>query len=143
MAHFAKIDENNIVENVIVVHNTDVMNLEFPESEVVGLEFLSSIGLDGRWLQTSINTFAGVHWTDTTRVTPDNSKPAIRKNYAAIGGTYDEDKDAFIYPKPYPSWELDDNLLWMPPVKYPEDGNLYSWNESTLSWDFVEIPIPE
>jgi hypothetical protein len=95
MAHFAKLDKNNIVEQVIVVHN------DCAPDEQTGQEFLASIGFEGVWKQTSYNTFRGVH---------NLGGIAFRKNYAGIGFTYDEIRDAFIPPKPEGNWELDENI---------------------------------
>lgn len=115
MAHFAKIDENNIVAEVIVVHNDVLLDDNGVEQESLGSSFCSDL-LGGNWVQTSYNG-------------------NIRKNFAGGGFTYDSVRDAFIEPKPYPSWVLDeDTCLWNPPVAYPTDGNHYEWDEDTLSW---------
>ena len=88
------------------------------------------------WVQTSYNTYAGVHYAPNSR-TPDGGI-ALRKNYAGIGYTYDQTRDVFIAPQPYPSWTLDeDTCLWNPPTPYPEDGKKYDWDEETTSW--IEI----
>lgn len=120
MAHFAQIDENNIVLQVIVVNNATIEDLAFPESEPVGVAFCQSIyGLDTNWKQTSYNA-------------------TFRKNYAGIGYTYDDVLDAFIPPKPYPSWLLNTQTCqWEAPVPYPNDGKDYYWDETTQTW--VEI----
>lgn len=120
MAHFAKLDDNNIVVSVDVVNNNDVNNLSFPESEPIGISFLVSLlGNGSVWKQTSYNA-------------------AFRKNYAGIGYTYDAILDAFIPPKPYPSWLLDTNTCqWQAPIPYPNDGKMYIWDEATQSW--VEV----
>ena len=120
MAHFAKLDQDNAVLQVIVVNNNDVNNLPFPESEPVGIAFCQSLfGADTRWAQTSYNA-------------------NFRYNYAGIGYTFDPTpapNGAFIPPKPYPSWLLDTNTFqWQPPVPYPTDGGTYTWDESTQSW---------
>jgi len=113
MAHFAEIDENNIVAQVIFVANEDCLDNGI-ESEEVGILFCSSL-LGGVWVQTSYNG-------------------NFRKNYAGIGFTYDSTKDAFIPPKPFPSWMLnEDTCQWFPPVERPLDG-LWVWDEETLSW---------
>lgn len=119
MAHFAKLDDNNIVLDVNVVNNAVIDNLPFPESEPVGVQFLTEwSGGYTNWKQTSYNA-------------------SFRKNYAGIGYTYDANLDAFISPKPYPSWLLNTQTCeWVAPVPYPASG-LYVWNESTLSWDLV------
>jgi hypothetical protein len=121
MAHFAEVDSNNVVLRVLVVGD---------DQEHRGQEFLANdLGLGGTWLKTSYNTQGGVH---TTGGTP------FRKNYAGIGYTYDAGRDAFIPPKPFNSWTLDeDTCLWNAPVAYPTDGNLYTWNEDNQSWDEV------
>ena len=117
MAHFAKIDENNKVIEVLVVNNSDCGNLEFPESESIGQTFINSIGLTGTWKQTSYNS-------------------NFRKNYAGIDYTYDESRDAFIPNKPYDSWVLnEDTCLWNSPIEYPNDGKLYIWDEEILNWN--------
>ena len=118
MAHFAQLDDNNIVTQVIVVANEELL-LDGVESEVKGILFCKSLfGEDTKWVQTSYNG-------------------NFRKNYAGIGYTYDADKDAFIAPQPYPSWTLDADAKWQPLVPYPTDGKMYTWNEATLSWDEV------
>lgn len=120
MAHFAKLDDNNIVIAVHVVNNDDVNNLPFPDSELIGVSFLANL-YNGytNWKQTSYNA-------------------NFRKNYAGIGYAYDDVLDAFIPPKPYSSWILDsDTANWVAPVPVPTDGKKYVWNEDTLSWDVV------
>lgn len=121
MAHFAQIDENNIVKQVIVISNEDCGNLEFPESEIIGQNFINSIGLDGTWKQTSYNS-------------------NFRKRYAGLDDTYDEIRDAFLPPKPFSSWVLnEESCLWEAPTPKPEDDKIYRWNEETLSWvEYVE-----
>ena len=121
MAHFAEIDENGIVLRVLVVDNAQESN---------GQDFLANtLGLGGTWVKTSYNTVGGVH---------TNGGTPLRKNYAGIGYTYDSDRDAFIPPKPFASWTLnEDSCLWDAPVAYPTDGAMYTWNEETTSWDLV------
>jgi len=123
MAHFAKVN-NGIVEQVIVAEP------EFFET------FVDSS--PGQWIQTSYNTRGGKHYDpETGELSADQTK-ALRKNYAGIGYTYDAAKDAFIPPKPFNSWLLDeDTCLWNAPVAYPDDGGRYVWNEETTSWDAV------
>jgi hypothetical protein len=117
MAHFCKL-ENNVVTQVIVVSNQDILDAQGQESEQKGIDFCSNL-LGGTWKQTSYNG-------------------RIRKNYAGVGYTYDEGRDAFIAPKPYNSWLLDeDTCQWKAPVKMPTDNKLYSWNEETLAWDVI------
>lgn len=120
MAHFAQIDENNTVIQVIVV-----------EQEVINTGLF---GDPASWIQTSYNTHGGEHSLGGT---------PLRKNYAGIGYTYDSVRDAFIPPKPYASWVLnEDTCLWASPVPMPEDGSRYEWNEDTQAWDLVPA-IPE
>lgn len=115
MAHFAEIDENNIVLRVIVVSDLDCQDGDGNESEEVGALFCSSL-FGGVWKQTSYNA-------------------RIRKNYASIGATFDPEKDAFIAPQPFISWMLNqETLQWVAPVPHPEDGNLYYWDETKTSW---------
>jgi hypothetical protein len=117
MAHFARL-ENNIVTQVIVVANQDILDENGQESEQKGIDFCSNL-LGGTWKQTSYNG-------------------NIRKNYAGIGYTYDEGRDAFIAPKPYNSWLLDETKAqWKAPVDMPSDDKRYTWNEATTSW--VEV----
>ena len=117
MAHFAQLDENNIVTQVIVVSNDDIKDSEGNESELTGIAFCKSLlGPNTIWKQTSYNN-------------------SIRKNYAGIGFTYDATLDAFIAPKPYNSWILNETTcIWEAPVAYPNDGNMYAWDEETTSW---------
>ena len=120
MSHFARI-ENGTVTQVIVAEQ-DVINS--------GL-----FGSPSSWVQTSYNTYGGEHRL--------GGNP-LRKNYAGVGYSYDSERDAFIPPKPYNSWTLDEETcLWNPPVAMPTDGKIYSWNEETLLWDEVEIVVPE
>lgn len=115
MAHFAKVN-NGIVEQVIVAEP------EFFDT------FVDSS--PGQWIQTSYNTHGGVH---------ANGGTPLRKNYAGIGYTYDAQRDAFIPPKPYASWVLnEDTCLWDAPVVMPTDGKRYAWDEATTNW--VEVP---
>jgi hypothetical protein len=119
MAHFAKLDENNVVTEVIVVSNSDTSDAFGVEKESIGIAFCEHL-FGGNWLQTSYNA-------------------NFRKNYAGIGYTYDAAIDAFVPPKPYPSWILNPNTAqWEAPVPYPNDGKQYVWDEATLSW--VEVP---
>lgn len=117
MAHFAQLNDNNIIITVIVVNNDVIDNLPFPESEPIGIDFCKSLyGPDTNWRQTSYNA-------------------NFRKNYAAIDGYYDATLDAFIPPKPFPSWLLNtETCQWNAPVPYPTDGKPYYWDEATLSW---------
>lgn len=121
MAHFAQLDENNVVLQVIVVHNNELM-IDGVESENKGIEFCQSL-FGGTWIQTSYNG-------------------TIRKNYAGIGYDYDSTRDAFIPPKPFLSWVLNEAVcLWESPVPYPAEDKKYTWDEPTLSW--VEVPLTQ
>jgi hypothetical protein len=125
MAHFAEIDENNIVTRVLVVGD---------DQEHRGQEFLADdLGLGGTWLKTSYNTQGGVH---TLGGTP------FRKNYAGIGYTYDAERNAFIPPKPFDSWLLnEESCNWNAPVAMPvEEGKFFTWDEDSVSW--VELVLP-
>ncbi len=115
MAHFAQLDENNVVTQVIVVDNSDILDDDGNESEAVGIQFCADL-LGGTWKQTSYNR-------------------KIRKNYAGVGYTYDSTRDAYIPPKPWDSWTLNnDTCLWEAPQAYPDDGKFYIWVEETTSW---------
>ena len=119
MAHFAQINENNIVTEVIVVSNEKCGNVDFPDSEPIGQAFLVSIGLEGSWKQTSYN---------------DN----FRVRYAGLNYRYDAIRDAFISPQPYLSWIFDESTLdWKAPIPYPDDENNYYWDETTTEWKLI------
>jgi hypothetical protein len=118
MAHFAEIGLNNVVQQVIVVHNNELLDENGVEQESKGQEFCRNL-LGGTWVQTSYNG-------------------SFRKNFAGSGYTYDSERDAFIPPKPYNSWVLDEETCqWQPPTPMPDDGQMYTWNEGTTSWDQV------
>jgi hypothetical protein len=115
MAHFAQLDENSVVLQVIVVNNSDCLDEIGNESEAIGVAFCQSL-LGGNWKQTSYNG-------------------TIRKNYAGIDYTYDSSRDAFIPPKPYDSWALNEaTCLWDAPTPMPTDDKRYTWDEATTSW---------
>ena len=129
MAHYAKV-KDGVVTQVIVAEP------EFFDTFVDNEP--------GEWLKTSYNMRGGVHYdpetneasADQSVITGDEGRE--RKNYAGIGFTYDRDRNAFIPPQPYASWTLDDtSCLWEAPVAYPTDGEIYTWNEDTTSWDVV------
>ena len=129
MAHFAKLNSDNIVTEVNSVADAVLKDADGVEQEALGITFLTNFSGHNLWKQTSYNTLGGVH---TLGGTP------FRKNYAAIGYTYDETKDAFYLPQPYASWVLDDDTcLWEAPVAFPNDGKQYTWNEDTTSWDLT------
>jgi len=131
MASFAKI-ENNIVITVVSVVNEVLKDSNGIEQEQLGINFLKTLYNEPNaiWKQTSYNTNGGVHSLGET---------PFRKNHAGIGYTYDSQRDAFIPPKTYNSWILNENTCnWEAPVAYPQDGNKYKWNEQTLSWDLLD-----
>ena len=132
MASFAKI-KNNIVLTVESVVNEVLKDSNGIEKESIGIKFLKNLYNEPNaiWKQTSYNTKGGIH--------TEGGIP-FRKNHASIGYTYDEDRDAFIAPKPFNSWVLnEETCLWEAPIAMPQDGNMYTWNESTLTWDIVEV----
>jgi len=131
MAHFAELDRFNIVQMVVVVGDADCLDDNGVESEAVGIAFLQSLfDKDKVWRQTSYNTTQGQH---TLGGTP------FRKNYACIGYTYDAVRDAFIPPKMFPSWILNEETCWWePPFPHPDDGAQYIWDESLVDWIAVE-----
>ena len=130
MASFAKIGLNNKVIEVLSIVNEVLYDSNGIEQEVIGIDFLTKLTGYPVWKQTSYNTHGGVH---------NNNGIPFRKNHAGIGYTYDETRDAFIAPKPFNSWILnEDTCIWEAPVAYPQDDNMYNWNEQTLSWDLVE-----
>jgi hypothetical protein len=115
MAHFAELGIDNLVLRVIVVHNNELLDENGQESEAKGAEFCRNL-FGGTWVQTSYNA-------------------NFRKNYAGQGFTYDSTRDAFIPPKPFPSWVLNEvTCNWDSPVPYPTDGKRYEWDEATTSW---------
>lgn len=119
MAHFAQLDENNVVIQVIVVGNQDTSDAQGIEKEYIGSAFCEKL-FGGTWKQTSYNA-------------------KFRKNYAGIGYTYNADIDAFVPPKPFASWILNSNTAqWQAPIAMPDDGKAYSWNENTQSWNESE-----
>jgi len=131
MASFAKIGLNGKVIEVISVHNNELLDSNGVEQENIGIDFLTKLTGWAIWKQTSYNTVGGIHKSGGT---------PLRKNHAGIGYTYDEDRDAFIPPKPYTSWVLnEDTCLWKAPVAYPTDGQKYSWNEENQSWTLQNI----
>lgn len=116
MAHFAELDENNVVSRVIVINNDEIKDVDGIEHESLGIDFCVN-HYGGRWIQTSYNG-------------------NIRGKYAGIGDTYNEDEDIFMSPQPWPSW-IRQGSGWIPPIPYPSDGGFYQWNESAQSWDAV------
>jgi hypothetical protein len=124
MAHFAKLDENNVVVFVTVGRQEDD-GLEAELSERTGEVYK----------QTSYNTHGGVHYNPETGAPSADQSKALRKNYAGIGYTYDEGRDAFISPQPFPSWSLDEETCWwVSPVPYPDGDGRYVWDEEAGAW---------
>jgi len=125
MAHFAKIGKGSKVERVEVVSN------DVATTEQAGVDFLNNLyGTNDIWKQTSYNTYGGVHNLGGT---------PFRKNYAGFGFKYDQTRDAFIPPKRFQSWTLNEtSCLWEAPVAYPTDGQSYDWNETNQTWDLIE-----
>jgi len=122
MAHFAQLNAENLVTQVIVVANQDTADQDGVENEAIGIEFCTNL-LGGKWVQTSYNG-------------------NIRKNYAGVGYKYDATLDAFVPPQPFASWTLNNETAqWEAPTPYPQDDKRYTWNEATTSW--VEVPVGE
>ena len=121
MAHFAKLGVGNIIEQIVVVHNSVITDNNGNEVEQLGVDFLNNLYKSRDvWKQTSYNG-------------------NFRKRYAGIGYTYDQQRDAFIPPKPFNSWILnEDTCRWEAPVAMPTDGAKYKWNETNLTWDIIE-----
>jgi hypothetical protein len=119
MAHFTKLNSENIVTEILVVGDGDILKADGTQSELKGKQFLNSLFGTATWKQTF----------------EDGSS---RKNYAGIGYTYDSERDAFIAPKPYNSWTLNETTCqWESPLSYPSDGKHYSWNESNIVWELI------
>jgi|TARA_B100000902_G_scaffold57801_1_gene64779 hypothetical protein len=118
MAHFAKINNNNTVTEVIVVNNKVLLNSDGTESEQKGKDFLNNLLGENNWVKTSFNN-------------------KVRKQFARVGCTYDLANDIFISPKPFDSWILDSNFDWKAPIDYPDNEQEYYWNEETQTWDAV------
>ena len=133
MASFAKIGLNNKVIEVLSVVNEVLHDSNGVEQESIGIDFLTKLTGYPIWKQTSYNPHGGVHNTGGT---------PLRKNHAGIGYTYDETKDAFIAPKPFNSWILnEDTCLWEAPVPYPQDGKEYIWIEQNQAWNLTKNNI--
>lgn len=128
MSHFALINEENIVKNIIVV-----------EQDFIDTGLL---GDPSKWIKTSYNTREGIHYSPETNL-PDDGNP-LRKNFAQPGMIYDPIGDGFYWPKPgdRPSFVFnEDKYIWEPPIAYPQDGKIYNWNESLVSWVESDIKI--
>ena len=116
MAHFAELNENGLVTQVVVVHNNELLDADGKELEQRGIDFCAA-HFGGRWVQTSYNS-------------------RIRGVYAGIGFSYSEEEDIFIEPQTYPSWNRVGSF-WQPPTPMPEDGKLYAWNEEAQEWNIA------
>ena len=117
MAHFAELNEEAIVIQVVVVRDDELRDADGSENEHLGLTFLNRVMGGGHWVQTSYNA-------------------NFRKSYAGVGFSYDSERDAFIPPKPYDSWILNEGTCkWEPPIPMPDDGNVHRWDESTEEWE--------
>ena len=124
MAHYVKVVDGLVVNGIVAEP-----------------EFFDTIvdSSPGEWIQTSYNTRGGVHYNPETGEPSEDQTKALRKNYAGVGYTYDSQRDAFIPPKPYNSWTLNDtSCLWEAPAPYPTDGAMYHWDEDTTNWVEVE-----
>jgi hypothetical protein len=125
MAHFARLDDNNIVTEVTVVNNVDIHFLPFPESEAFGVQICRDVTGHQKWKQTSYNN-------------------NFRGNYAGIGFTYDSTNDVFYDQQPFASWTLDtSSWKWQPPLAYPTDGNVYYWDEDAYQADNTQGWVTE
>jgi hypothetical protein len=136
MASFAKLGQNNEIIDVLSVHNNVLKDSNGVEQEINGIDFLTKLTGYSLWKQTSYNTFGGVHKLQGI---------PFRKNYAGIDYTYDETRDAFIPPKPFNSWLLNETTcLWEPPMPMPteklEENTYYIWDEETVSWKKKTYP---
>jgi len=130
MAHYALLNYQNIVTKVCTGKNEDETDAN------IELVYQNMFGQLCK--RTSYNTRGGIHYDPVTNKASTDQSKAFRKNYAGIGYTYDEIRDAFIPPKPYESWILnEDSCLWEAPVEYPNDDNQYNWNEETQTWDLI------
>lgn len=122
MAHFAKIDSNNIVTEIVAVNNNVLLTADGTESELKGKQFLNGLLGQAEWVQTSFNA-------------------SFRKNFAGLGHTYDSTRDAFVSPKPFNSWILnEDTCQWEAPVQHPIDGTVCEWDEENQEWINCIIP---
>lgn len=123
MAHFVKVQKGVVVKGIVA--EPEFFNTFIDNSP-------------GQWIQTSYNTRGGVHYNPETGEPSEDQTKALRKNYAGIGYTYDAERDAFIPPQSFESWALNETTcLWEAPVAYPDDGNVYQWDEDTTNW--VEV----
>ena len=124
MAHFAKVVNGQVTQ--VIVAEPEFFNTFVDTSP-------------GEWIQTSYNTRNGIHYEPNSNTPSQDQSRALRKNYAGIGYTYDRERDAFYAPQPWASWTLDEETCtWQAPVPYPNDGDVYEWNESILNWQLLQ-----
>ena len=137
MAYFSKLNSENIVETVISINNAVITDSNGIEQEQLGVDFINQLyKTNDIWKKTSYNTRGGKYFNSDNTL-GDQSK-AFRKNYAGIGYTYDSQRDAFIPPKPFNSWILNETTCnWNAPIAYPTDGQKYTWNEEILNWELI------
>ena len=140
MGSFVKLNNNNFVIQGVALVN-EIFTVNNIEIEQIGIDFLNNLyKTNDVWKKTSYNTRGGIHYqADNNTPSLDQSK-AFRKNYAGIGYYYDSIRDAFIPPKLFPSWILnEESCLWDSPVPYPNDGKIYQWNEETGNWEEINF----
>ena len=129
MGHYAKIVNGKVVK-VIRASYDFIQNYNDGEPELT--KFPSS------WVKTSYNTRGGVHYQPNTDIPSEDQSKSLRKNFAGIGYTYDESRDAFYGPQPFSSWTLNETTCtWESPVAYPDDGEAYRWNEDIINWEII------
>ena len=140
MATFAKIGMNGRVIDVQTLANQVLHDSNGVEREDIGVDFLTKLTGWAIWKQTSYNTHDGIHYEANSLTPSSDQSKALRKNTACVGGTYDEDRDAFIPPKINASWTLNETTcVWEAPIPYPSDGKPYQWNEENQSWDLLNV----
>lgn len=131
MGHYAKIINGKVVKVIVATYDF-IQNYKDDEPEF--------IDYPSKWVKTSYNTRGGIHYQPNTDIPSEDQSKSLRKNYAGIGFTYDEVRDAFIPLKPFDSWVLNEtSCLWEAPVAYPEDGGLYRWDEETQTWNLLSL----
>ena len=140
MGTFVKLNnENYVIQGVSLIN--EMFTINGIEDEQVGVNFLNNLyNTNDRWLKMSYNTRGGIHYeADNNTPSQDQSK-AFRKNAAGIGYYYDSIRDAFIPPKPFPSWTLNEQTcLWQSPIPYPNNGKMYNWNEEIGNWEEINL----
>ena len=140
MATFAKIGMNGKVIDVQTLANEVLHDSNGVEREDIGVDFLTKLTGWAIWKQTSYNTHDGIHYEPNSLTPSNDQSKALRKNTACVGGTYDEDRDAFIAPKIHASWVLNEKTcVWEAPIPYPSDDKPYQWNETDQTWDLLNV----